>query len=787
MSTVTRDLDTDRVASSDKYEKALALIDKIKALQFGLQSAKTLQADPEIIKKQINEIGECVKNLDRLQHSSRLSNYLTRLHQPNTIDELVTFISGEEFQIQFTDLKNLTDIKKEFAASKVDQPSSVDSHNIKQILKNQREAIDHITRINQLQQTLHAGVENTIYTNLKSVLPEHQIKSLLNHKATQATITAIIKQQSIQPHQNLDNLAFTITQDLLNSKDPRLNLLIKLTDQTAHGDILQTNLKKDIEHDPDASRAFNLVQGKDDNDYRKVLESATLLDRANNNEPHLITQLESILDQQNIHDPAALTLIETELLTHNDLNLQDTQKIIESHIGAKTFNALSTENQEAVTNAFYTTFWEMDNNKNIVAIRKDLVTNQIDAITLQQRIITTSGQFTPHSIISESYNPQFQSVHLSLDNQQFQLVRTVIQNPSLLSEPNTFNLIMGTNEPPAMLVQRWQSFYLPPNTTTGSPFVTFQTWASNTHVAFNHRWVSFTTNSKAFFEPLGKGITKLGSTSLGSTLKSIGSTVSTQLGTFVKTLPQLFQTLMGGIKTMGVMLSQAGAAIIASAEIWVPIVLICIPLVIFLFILIPNGGPMDIARTNIPGAGGAGDESNSNYTALICTPDEPDCPASMCKGCSWPVKCGAVTQCPGGKFSHKNLNAIDFGMADCSSSQMGVYTPVTGIVDSIVMAYKDGSGGVNSTAGYGNKITIKFQDAKTGRWFLLLFGHLSNQNINGMTNKITVGQVVHAGQLIAYADHTGFSTAAHLHFELRALDGGKVPSITTLVPNSSCK
>jgi hypothetical protein len=194
-------------------------------------------------------------------------------------------------------------------------------------------------------------------------------------------------------------------------------------------------------------------------------------------------------------------------------------------------------------------------------------------------------------------------------------------------------------------------------------------------------------------------------------------------------------------------------------------------LVIFLVILIVNPQASSQLINSGHGTGEGGD-----FVGQFCIPGDPGCPSILCPNCTSPVTCGDITQCPGGSYSHSSLNALDYGMNSCPSSSLGVYyhlpfeARVTDVMDSISS---------NFGTGYGNYINIEFTDPVSGRSYYLKYAHLAFNSA-----KVVEGQILPANSpptYIATADHTGYSTATHLHFELNALDGYPAPSISTLV------
>ncbi len=71
-------------------------------------------------------------------------------------------------------------------------------------------------------------------------------------------------------------------------------------------------------------------------------------------------------------------------------------------------------------------------------------------------------------------------------------------------------------------------------------------------------------------------------------------------------------------------------------------------------------------------------------------------------------------------------------------------------------------------AGYGNLVVLRHDDGMTSH-----YGHCR-------TIKVTIGQRVRPGQMIATVGNTGISTGPHLHFEIRS--GGEPLNPETFLP-----
>ena len=108
-------------------------------------------------------------------------------------------------------------------------------------------------------------------------------------------------------------------------------------------------------------------------------------------------------------------------------------------------------------------------------------------------------------------------------------------------------------------------------------------------------------------------------------------------------------------------------------------------------------------------------------------------------------------------FGLKGHNGIDFYALDSTE----IYATHDGRV---TFTGYDGSGGLGVVI----RTTEQFDYGDGQAYFKSLYWHLKRDSI-----KVTGGQTVKAGDLIALADNTGRSTGAHLHFGLKPIQKGE--------------
>jgi murein DD-endopeptidase MepM/ murein hydrolase activator NlpD len=110
-----------------------------------------------------------------------------------------------------------------------------------------------------------------------------------------------------------------------------------------------------------------------------------------------------------------------------------------------------------------------------------------------------------------------------------------------------------------------------------------------------------------------------------------------------------------------------------------------------------------------------------------------------------------IVQGYGGLFSHRNIAALDFDMAEG--------TPVCAAREGVIYSYKDDSDEGGPFPWYKKKanfIIIKHSDGSFGCYW-----HLKKNGV------IVKSGFVAKGQVIGYSGRTGFVLSAHLHFSVK--------------------
>jgi hypothetical protein len=204
-----------------------------------------------------------------------------------------------------------------------------------------------------------------------------------------------------------------------------------------------------------------------------------------------------------------------------------------------------------------------------------------------------------------------------------------------------------------------------------------------------------------------------------------------------------------------------------------PIVII---VVLFLFFILPtpfntNNMAEDTRMTALVSSmGGAGHGTDQEVpgaqegepVAWSYDKDITSIPRSSALGC--PVKGGSITQGPNGSFSHKGIQAYDFG------EYMGA--PIYATHDAYVVSVHDGippNTFINHS--YGNNVLLVGQSA-SGAKFFTIYAHLLSVEPS-VAAAAGGSTLIKRGQIIGYEDATGSTWGSapgngiHLHYESR--------------------
>lgn len=134
-------------------------------------------------------------------------------------------------------------------------------------------------------------------------------------------------------------------------------------------------------------------------------------------------------------------------------------------------------------------------------------------------------------------------------------------------------------------------------------------------------------------------------------------------------------------------------------------------------------------------------------------------------GWVWPLDSSApnaflITSLMGTRESPGGVGSTDHGGTDIAAA---AGTPILA-VESGTVTIAGGYGG------YGNCVQISHGTLKDGATYETLYGHMSSI-------AVSVGQQVTKGQVIGYEGSTGWSTGAHLHFEVHQ-NGNKINGLS---------
>ena len=122
-----------------------------------------------------------------------------------------------------------------------------------------------------------------------------------------------------------------------------------------------------------------------------------------------------------------------------------------------------------------------------------------------------------------------------------------------------------------------------------------------------------------------------------------------------------------------------------------------------------------------------------------------------------------------GSGEHKGIDLVPW-------KGWGAVAPVCAAGDGTVSAARDSVEGFDKSKSAGNYVIIDHGDGLVSRYYHLAYGSV----------KVQSGDTVSAGQIIGFMGSTGYSTGAHLHFqiEIAGVPIDPLPFITGEVPDN---
>lgn len=641
-----------------------------------------------------------------------------------------------------------------------------------------------LQQLDDLRQSIKVATLTHLRESLSETLPFSQAVRIVGHKNVELELNRLIQRVSLEPHSNIDSLSFKIAQGLTQVAEPHVRMAINLAtageNQPKPEDILQDVIKQNANVQSAYNPLSDSLRPADPNSQTSKLYEKLKAPLVNgpNGIPTLKPEIDKVValglkeadaaQQQKVAESLNQDLL-GELLTHQATTPTNTGDVVKNFLKSHGLDTNSIDSQSFSHFVDYVNKYHQIISTDdqialaqIIAESKNLSSEGLQSILSQAGLtpedIITDIQTTPTPTSPESAGSPVSPTPLSTPSESKQIEATIRQADQYdYSQDSTIAPPTSSLRQAISLIRRF-----------------FKQTDNQSFSDFLHDFVNiFRRGSPNLSQPLS---------SLGNAFKNGASQVGRSVGNAAKegaraAAKAALNALKAGLRAFGKLGLQLGKSLLFNPYFWLAVVVIIILAAILYYAGGASPPKVSLMQTSsISGRGGG-----SGGLAFICKPDDPGCPKSLCSDCQSPVTCGIVTQCPGGNYSHSSTNAIDFGVGGCSAANLGVYSQFEGTVVVVVMDYLDGSGYEGSSEGYANHVDIQFTDPDTGRSFILRYAHLSQQSI------VAVGDSVSPGQLIGYADHTGNSSGPHLHYELLATDGGAVPSITTIVPNSGCE
>jgi len=541
---------------------ATALPTNILELKDEIVSLSQEKNTPEVLKR--------LRLLNQIQPDQRISSFIENPNQPDFFDNLTYYLRNDFIPIQ-PRTKSLEEIKADFNQNQQSSTSSIDYHDLDQIQKNQRKLQNELLKRKRSQDTVEAQIEQYLLSQSKYA----QAKDIL--KASRHEIEVEVKYELTNAGGDINKATLSIVRKLKNSRSLGLRLLTNQIDETA--------FQQQIGNDSSVRESVEQTKK-----LHELIESSVVRDQAKNGQLDIKGQLRSIFKGTDVPEDK-LSGIERHIVANTSLDTQKAEAAIKSQIGEQAYNNLPETTRVRAVESLVANFEAASQNQNIRDLQIALANDGV-----APPIITNAAA---EAMWAESYQEPSNQPSLPTPSiSQIKLIGRIAENPELLNDPKILEEIVTGSNNISGFTEKWRSFFHPKSSAANASGFgqSVRSWFTNVGSKTQVWFKGFSEGARNFFEPIGKGLGKLGSGSFSSSVKSLGSGA----GTFFKsTLPKLGQGLIAGAKAFPAILKGAILAIGASAEVWVPAVIVGVIVALFFVIPILFANPMTVARTNL--------------------------------------------------------------------------------------------------------------------------------------------------------------------------------------------
>jgi len=538
---------------------ATALPTNILELKDEIVSLSQEKNAPEVLKR--------LRLLNQIQPDHRISSFIENPNQPDFFDHLTYYLRNDFIPIQ-PKTQSLEEIKADFDQNQQSPTSSIDYHDLDQIQKNQRKLQTELAKLNQSRAIVEGQVEQYLLSQAKFSQAEDILKSARHE------IEVEVKYELTNAGGDINKATLSIVRKLKNSRSLGLRLLTNQIDETA--------FQQQIGNDSSVRESVEQTKK-----LPELIESSVVRDQAKNGQLDIKGQFRSIFKGTDVSEDK-LSGIERHIVANTSLDVQKAEAAIKSQIGEQAYNNLPETTRVRAVEALVANFEAASQAQSMRDIQITLVNDGITPST-----ITNADA---EAMWVESY--QDTSEHQSFPTpsiDQIKLIGRIAENPELLNDPKILEeMVTGSNQVSGF-TEKWHSFFHPERSASNASGFgqSIRTWFTNTGSKTQVWFKGFSEGARNFFEPIGKGLGKLGNGSFSSSLKGLGSGA----GTFFKsTLPKLGQAFATFGKTVGPAIAKALLAVESTPVGWI-VTGIIVVLAVVIPILFAN--PMTVARTNL--------------------------------------------------------------------------------------------------------------------------------------------------------------------------------------------